>query len=175
MRKASFAWPAVALLAVFFLLAVGAGGRRDQDALLTTRDVVTGFRAATGEKLVADATASTTGRYAALGLAYRSASKLARYGVFTVYVVTDGDLETAVTELLADGATGSVAEPDRRGIHWEAGTTLQGRRYWLAKKRYGANVVLWWFGTKERRPDATFRRLDRALAKVVRERRPPPA
>ncbi len=169
MRRASFACIATALLATIAIGAVDV--RADAElgaASVSTRQTIERFRAATGEKLVVDRRASTPGRYDAVGLRFRSASKQARFGIFTIYVVTSEDVETAVTELLADGHTGELGEPDRHGIHWEEGTTLDGDPYWLAKKRYGVNVVLWWFGSDDATTDATFRRLDRALRKVTR-------
>lgn len=167
MRKASFACLAATLLVLVSLGVSGAKPKPGSAGPVTTDLVVQRFRAATGDTLRIDPRATIGVRYDALVLA-PSRSKRARYGVFTLYVVTAADLETVVTELLADGRTGELGEPDRRGIRWEAGTTLTGERYWLAKKRYGANVVLWWFGTQERRVDAPFRRLDRALRRLIR-------
>lgn len=169
MRKASFA-----CLATTLLVAVAVGAidvRADAEPAagsVSTRQTIERFRTATGERLAVDRRASTPGRYDAVGLRFRSASKRARFGVFTIYVVTAEDVETAVTELLADGHTGELGEADRRGIRWEEGMTLVGEPYWLAKKRYGTNVVLWWFAADEAATDGTFRRLDRALRKVIR-------
>jgi hypothetical protein len=45
---------------------------------------------------------------------------------------------------------------------------VHGDRYWMAKRRYGANVVLWWIGSQPvRRTDATWQRLHRALTRAT--------
>lgn len=135
---------------------------------LTAGQASARFGELTGERLIVNRRASLPGRYVALDLGTPSAAKRARYGTFTVYVVTAADRDAQVADLLADGHTGAVGTAGLGGIHWEAGSTLRGERYWLAKRRYGANVVLWWIGTADRRQtDASFRRLHRPLTAVV--------
>ena len=136
---------------------------------LTTWQVSTRFKQATGDKLVQSRKASYPGHYVAFDLGVVTIAKKAKYGTFTVYVVTDPDVETQVTDLLADGHTGVLGTPSAGNIHWESGRTIYGDRFWLAKRRYGANVVLWWIGsTPVRKTDATFRRLHAALTKAAR-------
>lgn len=136
---------------------------------LTTWQVSTRFKQTTGERLVISTKASYPGHYAALDLGAVTIAKKARYGTFTVYVVTARDVEADVTDLLADGHTGVLGTPDAAGIHWESGRTIYGDKFWLAKRRYGANVVLWWFGSQPvRKTDATFRRLHTALVRATR-------
>lgn len=135
---------------------------------VTTAETVSRFRQLTGERLLVNRRASFPGRYVALDLGAPSAARRARYGTFTVYVVTAADREGQVTDLLADGHTGVRRTPGPGGIHWEAGKTLRGEPYWLAKRRYGSNVVLWWIGTSaKRQTDASFRRLHRPLTAIT--------
>ena len=135
---------------------------------LTPWQVTTRFKQATGERLVADRKSSYPGHYTALDLGTPSIADKARYGTFTVYVVAGGDVEADVTDLLADGHTGVLGAPGAGGIYWESGRTIYGDRFWLAKRRYGANVVLWWIGEKPvRKTDVTWTRLHRALVRVT--------
>jgi hypothetical protein len=135
---------------------------------LTPWQLATRFKQATGDRLVVSPRASYAGHYTALDLGVATISKKARYGTFTVYVVTGPDVEAEVTDLLADGHTGLLGTPGPGNIHWESGRTLYGDRYWLAKRRYGHNVVLWWIGNRPvRKTDATWTRLHRALTKAT--------
>ena len=74
-------------------------------------------------------------------------AKRAKWGTFTVYLVTGPDVEADVTDLLSDTRTGELATPAAGGIYWEQGSTLQGQVYWQAKRRYGQNVVVTWIGS----------------------------
>ena len=69
-------------------------------------------------------------------------------------------------DLLADPHTGELGTPGPPSIYWEHGTTIGGTAYWLAKKRYGADVVLWWYGSKQK-IDASFQRLHRPLTAIA--------
>ena len=85
-----------------------------------------------------------------------------KYGRFVIYVLGGPDVEGAVNELLVDLHTGEVGAPDARGIYWEQDSTLSGEVYWTAKKRYGDNVVLWWYTVGETQAtDAHFSRLSK--------------
>lgn len=135
--------------------------------VLGQADVVARFKAATGSRLVVDRRATRPGRYTALELP-PSVTNLATYGDFTLWVVGTTSLEEDVSQLLADAHTGTVGEPGAAGIHWERNTALGGTTRWLAKKRYGANLVLWRI-TAAPKVDASFRRLHKVLsAKVAR-------
>jgi hypothetical protein len=148
-------------LAVAGLLAgLAAGAVSGARAGLTPAGLVAGFKARTGTTLVVDKRASYSGHYVALG-APQSISNLGRYGRFTVWVVTSGE-EGDARQLLADAHTGELGVPGAASIYWEHGSTMSGEPYWLAKKRYGSNVVLWWYGS-DRHVDAAFRRLHRPL------------
>ena len=60
-----------------------------------------------------------------------------------------------------------LGTPGASRIYWESGRYLTGGTYWLAKKQYGANLVLWWFGTRQK-ADAAFSRIHKPLlANVV--------
>lgn len=155
----------LAILALTLVLGGTAGAAAgSSSAALTPSQVVARFRASTGGKLLVDRRSSYPGHYTALGVA-QSISNIGRYGRFTIFVVTSG-AEADVTSLLADGHTGVLGTPGPAGIYWEEGATLEGDHYWLAKKRYGANLVLWWFGA-EQHVDATFKRLHKALLSMA--------
>lgn len=135
--------------------------------VLTQGDVVSRFKAASGSVLVVDRRASRPGRYTALELP-PSVRNLALYGDFTIWVVGTAAPEADVAELLSDAHTGTVGAPGAGGIHWEQNTALGGTARWLAKKRYGANLVLWRI-TATPKMDASFRRLHKVLStRVVR-------
>ncbi len=161
MRSSSLAFVVGALLVGTFALlpATMVAGTE-----VSTTQTVNGFRTVTGDRLLVNKRASFPGRYVALDLGTPSISTRGRYGTFTVYVVTAPDAESQVADLLADGHTGKLGTPGPGNIFWESGSTLRGERYWLAKRRYGANVVLWWIGsTPVRKTDASFQRLHKAL------------
>lgn len=136
-------------------------------APVTASETVSRFRQLTGDRLVVNRPRSLAGRYLALDLGPASAFDRARYGTFTVYVVTAPDVERQVEDLLVDGHSGVLGTPGSGNIHWEAGVTLHGERYWLGKRRYGANIVLWWFSSA-RKTDAAFRRLHGPLTAITR-------
>jgi hypothetical protein len=151
----------LAIVALMVVLAGATGSAARSSAVaLTPVQVIAKFKATTGGKLLVDRRATYPGHFTALGVV-QSISNIGRYGRFTIYVVTSGS-EDDVTQLLADGHTGVLGTPGPANIYWEEGSTLQGDRYWLAKKRYGANLVLWWYGSTSR-VDATFKRLHKAL------------
>lgn len=133
-------------------------------AATTPSQVVARFRVLTGTTLTVDRRSSYAGHYTALGVP-QSISNIGHYGRFTVWVVTSGDDED-VSQLLANPHTGELGTPGLASIYWEHGTTIGGTPYWLAKKRYGSGIVLWWYGS-ERKVDATFKRLHRALTTIA--------
>jgi hypothetical protein len=154
----------LALLAALVALAVAVAPASGATAL-TASQVIARFKAATGTKLLVDKPSSSPGHYTALSLA-PSITNQGRYGRFTLYVVAPS-ATADVTRLLADGHTGVLGTPGPSSIYWESGRYLTGGTYWLAKKRYGANLVLWWFGSKQK-VDAAFSRIHKPLlTKVV--------
>jgi hypothetical protein len=158
-------WRACVLTVAVLACGVGAQAAAPK---LTPFQVKMRLAKATGEKVVVSKRASYPRHYVALDFGVETFAKKARYGTFTVYVVTGSDVEAEITDLLADGHTGVLGKPGRGAIHWESGTTIHGDRFWLAKRRYGANVVLWWIGSKPvRKTDATWGRLHRALVKAT--------
>jgi len=134
-------------------------------ATLTQARVVSSFKRQTGTALIVDRRASYPGHYAALGV-QQSISNVGRFGHFTIWVVTSAAPEDAIRGLLVDPHTGELGTPGAAAIYWEHGTTIGGSDYWLAKKRYGANLVLWWYGSS-RKTDASFRVLHRALTAIA--------
>jgi hypothetical protein len=150
------------------LAAPAAGGQRADASAATPAQIVARFKKLTGDTLRVDKRMSLPGHYVALDLGAPSMSTLAHYGTFTVFVVGGGAADRDLTSLLADTHTGELAAPAAGNIHWEAGTTLRGQHYWLAKRRYGANVVLHWIGSSgQKKTDASFRRLHGPLTAIT--------
>lgn len=155
---------ATVLALVAALAASAAGTGMSASASPTPGQVVTQFKARTGTTLLLDRRSSDTGHYTALSVP-QSISNLGRYGRFTIWVVTSGD-DADVADLLTDPHTGQLGTPGAASIYWEHGITMDGAGYWLAKKRYGTDIVLWWYGTT-RKVDARFTRLHRALLAIA--------
>jgi hypothetical protein len=167
MKRGLLACLAVGLAAI--TLAVPSGVASSETSV-TAKQLITRFKAATtpSRTLRVNKPISWAGHYDALDLV-NSMSVKAQFGTFRLHLITSADLETDVTALLADGHTGALGTPDARGIYWEKGTTLQGDPVWLAKKRYGKNLVAWsWlFGASGPKADPPFNRLNQILAKKV--------
>ena len=104
----------------------------------TATQLTTRFKAATGQKLVVSKQKSYAGHYKAYDGGVQTSALKARYGTFTVYLVTAADVEAEVTELLADSHTGQLGARSAGGIYWEQGVSLYGDSYWQAKRRYGS-------------------------------------
>ena len=156
---------ALALLAALVALAVAVAPASGATAL-TAPQVIARFKAATGSTLLVDKRSSYPGHYTALSLS-PSISNQGRYGRFTLYVIGPSTTSDDMTKLLADGHTGALGTPGASNIYWESGRYLSGGSYWLAKKKYGANLVLWWFGSKQK-VDSAFSRIHKPLmTKVV--------
>jgi hypothetical protein len=132
---------------------------------LTQAQVIKRFEAATGRKLAVDSRSGNAGHYSALRLA-KSVSNSALYGDFTLWVVAPGTLEDDIARLLTNVHTGLLGAPGAAGIYWEQGTYLGGQTYWLGKKRYGANLVVWRYGA-EPKVDPSFKRLHNVLLTKV--------
>ena len=135
----------------------------------TATQLTTRFKPATGEKLVVNKQQAYAGHYKAYDLGIPNAVKRARWGTFTAYLVTGADVETEVKSLLANSRTGMLDAPSAGGIYWEQGATLQGTVYWLAKRRYGQNVVVKWIGlAATQKTDASWKRLHKALTAATK-------
>ncbi len=150
----------IALLAL-----AAAGARASGSPTLTTSQVVVRFKAATKSKLVVDRASTYPGHYSALALP-PSITNQARFGRFVLYVVGPAETSDDVEQLLADGHTGVLGTPAASRIYWERGRYLTGGTFWLAKKQYGPNLVLWWYGT-EKKVAPAFSRLHKLLIKKV--------
>lgn len=161
MRRTSLS---LALLVALLAIAA-AGTRAAAPPSLTTSQVVVRFKAATKAKLLADKASAYPGHYAALALP-PSITNQARYGRFILYVVGPTATVADVEQLLADGHTGVLGTPAAARIYWEQGQYLTGGTFWLAKKQYGANLVLWWYGT-EKKVAPAFSRLHNLLTQKV--------
>jgi hypothetical protein len=153
---------AVVILVVLGALAVGVAV--SARSAHTPAQVVERFKALTGTTLVVDKRSSYPGHYTGLGVP-QSISNIGRYGRFTIWVVGSGS-EEDVHDLLANPHTGELGTPGLSAIYWERGTTMGGSVYWLAKKRYGTDLVLWWYGSKQK-IDAAFQRLHRFLMVIA--------
>ena len=156
--------PSLALLATLVALAVAVAPASGATPL-TASQVIARFKAATGSTLTVDKRSSYPGHYTALSLS-PSISNQGRYGRFTLYVVAPGTTADDITKLLADGHTGALGTPGPSNIYWENGRYLSGGTYWLAKKSYGSNLVLWWFGSSKK-VDAAFTRVHKPLVTKV--------
>lgn len=156
-----------ALLAMLVLTA-GAAAITASPATTATQ-LTTRFKKATGEKLVLNTTRSYAGHFKAYDLGVQTLTRQARWGTFTVYLVTGADVEAEVTGLLADARTGMLGQPSSGNIYWEAGSTIRGDPYWRAKRRYGQNIVLHWIGSSPvKKTDATWKRLHTALTAATK-------
>jgi Tfp pilus assembly protein PilV len=158
----------VYLLAMLALAAVTATSSVAASTTTATQ-LTTRFRAATGMKLVVNKQKSYAGRYKAYDGGVQTSALKARYGTFTVYLVTAASVEAEVTGLLADSHTGQPGARSAGGIYWEQGVSLYGDKYWQAKRRYGQNVVVSWIGsTPVKKTDATWKRLHVALTAATK-------
>ena len=126
--------------------------------------VAKALAAATGTRLHVDSRSSVRGHYTAL-VGSQSIAELGAYGRFVVFVVNASSPED-VDELLANTHTGALGTPGPASVYWEHGTTIGGDGFWLAKKRYGPNLVLWWYG-REAKVTAPFGRLHRVLLRIA--------
>ena len=130
------------------------------------------FKAATGDKLVRNTQLSSPGRYVVYDLGVPTTAKKAKYGTFSIYLITSPDVDTTATDLLKNTRTGMLDPVSAGGIYWESGTSIYGQQYWQAKKRYGKNgknVVVKWIGSSPmKKTDITWKRLHTALLKATK-------
>jgi hypothetical protein len=156
-----------AVLVVLLAFSVTAAAAQPSTQSVTATKLKTTFKAMTGDKLVPNTKFAYPGHYVAFDAGPQSIARKAKYGTFTVYLVTGADVEADVTYLLADARTGVLGTAGPGKIYWESGTTLYGDKYWLAKRRYGANVVLHWTGSNPvKKTTRSFKRLHAVLAKA---------
>ena len=146
-------------------LAIAAAAAPAATTAVSASQVVARFKAASGATLLVDTRSSYSGHYTALSLSPSIANQ-AKYGRFTLFVVGPATLAEDVRKLLADGHTGVLGAPGLSNIYWESGRYLSGGTYWLAKKQYGTNLVLWWYGA-QKRVDKAFSRLHLPLSTRV--------
>jgi len=160
MRRVAFA--VAVLVAVMATAASAAPGT-------TATQLTTRFKQATAQKLVLNKQLTYAGHYKAYDLGVQTTAKTARWGTFTVYLVTSADVEADVTDLLSDTHTGVLGTPSAGNIYWEQGATIHGQSYWQAKRRYGQNVVVTWIGASlAKKTDASWKRLHTALTKATK-------
>ncbi len=157
----------LAVLSAVAALAASSAGAGS--STVTVTQLKSGFKKATGQTLVVDRARSSAGQYTAFNLGVQTKTKQARYGTFTIYLVTSSDPASVVQTLLQDAHTGVVGAPSAGGIRWESVSLLTGQTGWMAKRPYGANVVLWWTSaTPAKKTDRTWTTLHKALTAVTR-------
>jgi hypothetical protein len=134
---------------------------------VTSAQLKAGFKKATGQKLVVDKLRSSAGNYTAFDLGVQTKSRQARYGTFTIFLLT-GDVAANADSLLKNQRTGQLEPPAAGGIHWEHGASLGGGLLWTAKQQYGSNVVLWWTTSQDvKKTDRTYATLHKALKGIA--------
>ena len=164
MKKTSLIVAVAAALAAS--LAAGASGA---PSTVTVAQLKSGFKKATGQALVVDRERSNPGHYTAFNLGVQTMTKRARYGTFTIYLVSGSDVTGDVQGLLTNPHTGQLDPPAAGGIYWEKDSTMTGTDIWMAKRPYGANVVIWWTTTSPvRKTDRTWTVLHKALTSVTK-------
>jgi hypothetical protein len=147
---------------------LAAGASAGPETFVNVLQAKNRFRVASGGYILQKNNGGTyPGHYVALDLGVPTISKKVKFGQFTLYLVVNRDSQADVDELLSDTHTGELGIPDQRGIHWEKGLTLDGQVYWLAKKRYGKNLVLWWYALGAQQTDRAFANLNAILLKKV--------
>lgn len=148
-------------------LTAGASGAR---STVTVAQLKSGFKKATGQTLVADRALSSPGHYTAFNLGVQTKTRQARYGTFTIYLVSGADVATEVQGLLRNPHTGQVDPPSTGGIYWEQNQSMTGTSTWTAKRPYGANVVIWWTtAASQKKTDRTWKTLHKALTAVTKK------
>ena len=157
-----------AVLLVLFAVSATAALAQPSATSVTAAQLQQRFKKLTGDKLVVSRKFSYAGHYVAYDAGAASIAKKAKYGTFTVYLITGADVEAEANDLLVDAHTGVLGTPSAGNIYWEYGKTVYGDVYWMAKRRYGTNVVLWWIGSKPvKKTDRTFKRLHTTLTKAT--------
>jgi hypothetical protein len=159
----------VVYLAAMLVLAAGLATTSVAAPSTTASQLTKRFKTATAEKLVRNGQFSSPGHYVAYDLGVQTPAKKAKWGTFTVFLVTGADVETEVTSLLKNTRTGELDPATAAGIYWESGSSVFGGLYWQAKKRYGQNVVVKWIGSSgTKKLDASWKRLHTALTKATK-------
>ena len=162
--------PLTAALLVTLVLAAAVGANAATTGV-SAAQLKAGFRTATGERLLVKTPSSYAGHYVAFDLGVQTMFRKARYGTFTIYLVTGPDVDAEVGELLADAHTGALGTPGPGSIYWEHGTGVRGDSYWLAKRRYGSNVVLTWIGINPvKKTDGSWTKLHKTLVAITKGR-----
>lgn len=165
MKRSALVIGLVAALAAS-LATTGASGA---GSTVTVSQLKSGFKKATGQALVTDRILSSPGHYTAFNLGVQTATKRNRYGTFTIYLVSGGDVATDVQSLLRDPHTGQVGAPATGGIYWSKGATMTGTETWTAKRPYGANIVISWSTSSSlKKTDRTWKTLHQALTAVTK-------
>jgi hypothetical protein len=149
---------------VCLLAPAASAGASTTEPALAPAVVAKEFAAATHMRLHVDSRTSVRGHYTAL-VGSQSIAEIGAYGRFVIYVV-GAERPDEVTELLTNLHTGVLGTPGPAAVYWEHGTSIGGDGYWLGKKRYGPNIVLWWYGAQAK-VTPPFARLHRVLQRIA--------
>lgn len=163
MKRGVTALTLASLVAVAVASIANGGGSN-----VTASQLRSGFKKATGQVLVVDRARSNPGHYTGFNLGVQTAARQARYGTFTIFLVSGGDVAADVQRLLVDH-TGELAAPAKGGIRWEKGVSLTGTEMWTAKRPYGSNLVIWWTtSSPAKKTDKTWQTLHKALTAITK-------
>ncbi len=84
-------------------------------ATVTPAQLKSGFKKATGEKLVVDRGRTSAGSYTAFSLGVQTKTRQDRYGTFTIYLVTGSDVAADVNACSRTRTPASSARPPPAG------------------------------------------------------------
>jgi hypothetical protein len=147
----------LAVFALVVLAGCGAASDQTQEQTLTPAQVRQTFKQATGRPL--EPTAVSDPAWDQLGYGLDMPQSLVdRYGIFNVYVGKPGK-SASLASFFKDKDTDKPLARSTDGIYWELDSQS---KTWVAYKRYGGNVVVWFSGSKNR-PASASNRLDSIL------------
>ena len=156
-----------ALAATVLVLAVAGcgGGGDDRPKAYSTEAVIEHFEDQTGDRPTPKV--NVPGRLALL--TFEGARLTDKYGFATIYVVPGDDPERQIGRLLTSNTFDEVEPAGADGIQWTR--TCPPRMvhlpcFFLAKKRFGRNVLLEWVAGRTKTTDARFERVAGVLAEL---------
>ncbi|QEC47339.1 hypothetical protein FSW04_06915 [Baekduia soli] len=145
---------------------------RAASGTFTSEQVVAHFKRRTGAALTRSPTDPP--QYTTLDLGDEPTAEVAEFGTFTIYVVKGSRPGREIAALLAadDNPTAkvAVAPADAHGISWEQLSFKALRSQapaFIARKRYGHNLLLTWVAGNERATDERWDKLDRVLTDLA--------
>lgn len=154
-----------ALIASVLLLVAGCGGGDDGPKAYSTEAVIEHFEDQTGDRPTPKV--NVPGRLALL--TFEGARLTDKYGFATIYVVPGDEPEKQIDRLLSSNKFDKVEPADEDGIQWTRTCpprTVHLPCFFLAKKRFGRNVLLEWVAGRTKTTDARFERVAGVLANL---------